>query len=292
MSDKSKNMKNRESSILQLPDGEQFAVGIDVSVETPSYALQKLEHFTILFIQQGTAQVELDFCTYTLEKGHHIILGADFYFQCLKASADFTVSYITVSHDIHFEITAPFNPSFFAFLKQYPLSLLLSEEQIKRNRWMIQFIYYIYCDREHTFRLPILKNCLQNFLMDIYDKTKAQFLHRNASNTTRQEELLEKFIALTFQHSGIRRNVQFYADQLCITTRYLSSILQSQTGHSPKEVIDTRCIQEIKMLLRTTNKSMQEIASQLNFPNQSFFTRYFKKHTGMAPAIYRKEKSV
>lgn len=292
MSDKSKNMKNRESSILQLPDGEQFAVGIDVPVEAPSYALKKLEHFTFLFIQRGTAQVELDFCTYTLEKGQRIVLGADFYFQCLEASADFTVSYITFSQTIFHEITLPFDSSFFAFLNKYPLSPPLSQEKKERVCRMMQFVYYIYEEKEHTFRLPIFKNCLQNFLMDIYDKTKAQFLHRNASNTTRQEELLEKFIALTFQHSGIRRNVQFYADQLCITTRYLSSILQSQTGHSPKEVIDTRCIQEIKMLLRTTNKSMQEIASQLNFPDQSFFTRYFKKHTGMAPAIYRKEKSV
>lgn len=133
----------------------------------------------------------------------------------------------------------------------------------------------------------MLKNCLQNFLMDIYDKTKAQFLHRDAQNTTRQEELLEKFVALVFQHSSSHRDVQFYADQLCITTRYLSSIIQKLTGHTPKEIIDDRCIQEIKMRLRTTNDSMQEIAFQLNFPDQSFFSRYFKKHTGITPAEYR-----
>ena len=78
-----------------------------------------------------------------------------------------------------------------------------------------------------------------------------------------------------------------YADQLCITTRYLSSILQDLTGHTPKELIDARCIQEIKMLLRTTNLTMQEIALRLDFPDQSFFSRYFKKNTGMTPAEYR-----
>ena len=164
--------------------------------------------------------------------------------------------------------------------------LKLSGETDSARR-MMEFICHIYKEREHTFRLPIFKNCMQNFLMDIYDKTKALFLHRNASNTTRQEELLERFIALVFQHSSTCREVQFYADRLCITTRYLSSIIQNLTGHSPKEHIDTRCIQEIKMQLRTTNKSMQEIAFQLNFPDQSFFSRYFKKHTGMTPAQYR-----
>ena len=280
-------MNDKASSILQLPEGEPFAVGIDVPIPSPSFALQKLENFTLLFIQKGSAQVELDFRIYHLQPNCHLGMAAGLHFQCLKASPDFTVSYVTFVRDILLEITTPFNPSFFAFLNQYPMSPELSKEQLDGNRRMMEFIYHIYKEREHTFRLPIFKNCMQNFLMDIYDKTKALFLHRNASNTTRQEELLERFIALVFQHSSTCREVQFYADRLCITTRYLSSIIQNLTGHSPKEHIDTRCIQEIKMQLRTTNKTMQEIAFQLNFPDQSFFSRYFKKHTGMTPAQYR-----
>ena len=64
-------------------------------------------------------------------------------------------------------------------------------------------------------------------------------------------------------------------------------MIQDLTGHTPKELIDTRCIQEIKMLLRTTDLTMQEIALRLDFPDQSFFSRYFKKNTGMTPAEYR-----
>ncbi len=283
-------MNDKELSLLQLPEGEPFAVGIDIPVSSPSFALQKLENFTLLFIQQGSAQVELDFRTYDLHPDHHIGLAAGLHFQCLKASPDFTVSYITFVRDILLEITTYFDPSFFAFLKQYPISLHLPKERVEGNRRMMEFIYHIYMEREHTFRVQIFKNCLQNFLMDIYDKTKAQFLHRNATNTTRQEELLEKFVALIFQHSSTHRDVQFYADQLCITTRYLSSIIQNLTGHTPKEHIDTRCIQEIKMLLRTTNKTMQEITFELRFPDQSFFSRYFKKHTGLTPVEYRLQK--
>lgn len=285
-------MRNEALSILQLPSGEPFTMGIDVPVKAPSFALQKLENFTLLFIERGSAQVELDFCIYDLTPNHHMGMAAGLHFQCLKTSPDFTVAYITFARDILVEVASPFDPSFFTFLNKYPLSPPLPQKQVEENRWMLQFAYNIYKEKEHTFRLPIFKNCLQNFLMDIYDKTKAQFLHRNASNTTRQEELLEKFVALVFQHSNTHREVQFYADQMCITTRYLSSIVQNLTGHSPKELIDVRCIQEIKMQLRTTNKSMQEIAFQLNFPDQPFFTRYFKKHTGITPAMYREEKAV
>ena len=273
--------------ILQLPDNEPFAVGLNVPVQFPLGELRRLENFTLLFITQGTARVELDFRDYTLHPDSYLGLGAEQFFQCLEASPDFEVSYLTIPGNVLFEVTTRFDPAFFAFLRQYPLSPVLTPDKRKEMRLMLEVSYHLYEEREHTFRLPMFKNCLQNFLMDIYDKTKAQFLHHRSGNTTRQEELLEKFIHLVFQHSSTRRDVQFYADQLCITTRYLSSILQDLTGHTPKELIDSRCIQEIKMLLRTTNLTMQEIAFRLDFPDQSFFSRYFKKNTGMTPAEYR-----
>lgn len=276
--------------ILHLSDNESFAVGIDVPVETFMQGLRKLEHCTILLVNKGTAKIEIDFCIYTLEERCLMGLLTNQFFRCLKVSRDFTVSYLTFTREIFFEATARFDPPFMAFLKQYPLAPSLSAEQAENNYQLMKIIYRLYREKEHSYRLPMFKNCLQNFLMDVYDKTKARFLHRNTKNTIRQEKLLEQFIALIFQYSDIHREVQFYANQMCITTRYLSSIVQNLTGYSPKVLIDNRCVQEIKMLLRTTNKSMQEIAFQLNFPDQSFFTRYFKKHTGMSPAVYREEK--
>ena len=273
--------------ILQLPDKEPFALGIHVQMGELLQELERLENFSLLFVNQGSARIELDFQTYDMHANYYIALAAEQFFQWLETSPDFTVSYLTFTRDILLEIITPFPPSFFAFIKQYAVSLPMPKDEEKRIYRLLQIVQDLYTEKEHTFRLPMLKNCLQNFLMDIYDKTKAQFLHRDAQNTTRQEELLEKFIALVFQHSSSHRDVQFYADQLCITTRYLSSIIQKLTGHTPKEIIDDRCIQEIKMRLRTTNDSMQEIAFQLNFPDQSFFSRYFKKHTGITPAEYR-----
>ena len=273
--------------ILQLPDKEPFALGIHVQMGELLQELERLENFSLLFVNQGSARIELDFQTYDIHANYYIALAAEQFFQWLETSPDFTVSYLTFTRDILLEIITPFPPSFFAFIKQYAVSLPMPKDEEKRIYRLLQIVQDLYTEKEHTFRLPMLKNCLQNFLMDIYDKTKAQFLHRDAQNTTRQEELLEKFIALVFQHSSSHRDVQFYADQLCITTRYLSSIIQKLTGHTPKGIIDDRCIQEIKMRLRTTNDSMQEIAFQLNFPDQSFFSRYFKKHTGITPAEYR-----
>lgn len=81
----------------------------------------------------------------------------------------------------------------------------------------------------------------------------------------------------------------FYADKLCISTRYLSTIVQNVSHSSAKELIDKSVILEIKMMLQSTDLSVQEIAYRLHFPDQSYLGRYFKKRTGVSPTGYRRK---
>lgn len=276
--------------ILQLPPGEPFMVEMDTSMLTPASELRKLEHFTLVFVNRGTAQVEIDFRSFSLKPGDMLVLATAQFFQCIESAPDLNLSYVTLTRDIYREVTLMFDTSFFAFLKEYPCLPNPGGEHVLRVNHLLHALTDIYQERGHTFRLPIFKNLLQCFLMSLYDKVKERLLNHDTAHTSQQEELLGKFIALVFQHSGTRREVQFYADSLSVTTRYLSSVVKSLTGNTPKEIIDSRCIQEIKMLLRTTRDSMQEIAFRLDFPDQSFFNRYFKKHTGVTPLDYRKSR--
>lgn len=77
--------------------------------------------------------------------------------------------------------------------------------------------------------------------------------------------------------------------ELFITPRYLSTVIQNVTNTTAKSIIDKHVILEIKVLLKSTNLSVQEISNQLCFPDQSFFGRYFKKHTGLSPLQYRNQ---
>lgn len=79
----------------------------------------------------------------------------------------------------------------------------------------------------------------------------------------------------------------FYADQLHITPKYLSSVIKEVSGRSAVEWIDRYVILEAKALLRYSGLSIQEIAYELNFSTQSFFGKYFKHHTGMSPSEYK-----
>ncbi|MDE7005047.1 MAG: helix-turn-helix domain-containing protein, partial [Alistipes sp.] len=74
---------------------------------------------------------------------------------------------------------------------------------------------------------------------------------------------------------------------LCISTRYLSTVVRSIAHSSVKEFVDRAVVLEIKMLLQSSDLSVQEIAYRLHFPDQSYLGRYFKNHTGMSPTEYR-----
>lgn len=107
---------------------------------------------------------------------------------------------------------------------------------------------------------------------------------------SKEGRYLYDFVKLLTEYCRSERSVEFYAEKLCITPKYLSSRLRKVSGMSAKEWIDNYLILEIKNLLKYSNMDVKEIAFSLNFPNQSFFTQYFKRHTGMLPTEYRRSK--
>ena len=106
----------------------------------------------------------------------------------------------------------------------------------------------------------------------------------------RAEEYFRQFTELLGEHYKHERSVGFYARQLCITPKYLTTLIKRISGKSVSEWIDNYVILEAKTLLKYSNMSVQEIAYYLNFPNQSFFGSYFKRKAGMSPSQYKAKK--
>ncbi len=105
--------------------------------------------------------------------------------------------------------------------------------------------------------------------------------------SVRLDEYFHRFLQELSQHYLERRSVAFYADRLCISSRYLTTIVRRVSGLSVSEWMNRYIMMEAKYLLRYSEMSIQEIAYRLSFPNQSFFGKYFKQHTGMAPSAFR-----
>ncbi|WP_419001663.1 helix-turn-helix domain-containing protein [Alistipes shahii] len=106
----------------------------------------------------------------------------------------------------------------------------------------------------------------------------------------RAGEYFRQFTELLGEHYKHERSVGFYARQLCITPKYLTTLIKRISGKSVSEWIDNYVILEAKTLLKYSNMSVQEIAYYLNFPNQSFFGSYFKRNAGMSPSQYKAKK--
>jgi AraC-like DNA-binding protein len=84
------------------------------------------------------------------------------------------------------------------------------------------------------------------------------------------------------------RRVSWYAQQLSITPKYLSTAVKRISGRTAVEWIESYVTMELRVLLKNSTKSIKEITEELNFPNQSFLGKYFKEHVGMTPSAYRK----
>ena len=96
-----------------------------------------------------------------------------------------------------------------------------------------------------------------------------------------------KLIRLIEKYYMQERGAAFYADKLCLSPKYLSALSKSVCGYTVQELVFRAIIRKSIFWLKNTNKSVQEISDDLNFPNASFFGTFFKKQTGLAPSYYR-----
>ncbi len=109
-----------------------------------------------------------------------------------------------------------------------------------------------------------------------------------ASEKNRQgRHIFEQFVQLVNVHCKQQHALTFYANQLCITPRYLGVVVKEASGISAKEWIDRAVTTSAQVLLRHSSKQVVEISEEMNFPNPSFFCKFFKRITGESPQQYR-----
>ncbi len=112
----------------------------------------------------------------------------------------------------------------------------------------------------------------------------------STENETALNRYVEPFTRLVDKYFAEQRNIQFYADRLCITPNYLNKIAKQALGTNVKSYINDKTLQEIKNLLKYTSLSVAEIAERMHFQSSSYLVRYFKKQVGITPLQYREHE--
>lgn len=269
---------------------EQFVVGESDFAFFSNYA-SRCEGGAILFCRKGSAQATVNQYNGIMKRNTLVLVLPGSMLMLTGRTDDFRVTFCAFSRDLFAEAGFRLEPSFFRALRENPITYPPARIVEGAGIWF-QMAAYTYRDRNNIFRNTIIRNRLQNVLMEIYDKLQrfAGMQHQLPESTTRQTELFHRFVTLVHECSSQEREVSFYADKLCISTRYLSTIVRNIAHTTAKEFIDRAVLLEIKMLLQSTDLSVQEIAYRLHFPDQSYLGRYFKKHTGESPTEYRNTK--
>lgn len=127
-----------------------------------------------------------------------------------------------------------------------------------------------------------------NFLSVFYELGNIARRYKKINNKfSRKEDMVMQFGTLAVKHFKERKQLQYYADQVYVTPKYLTETVKEITGKTAGEILDELLMKEAKLLLRDSGKDIGEISNLLNFSDQSFFGKYFKRHAGVSPKQFR-----
>lgn len=236
----------------------------------------------IIRILQGTGRISINLIEYEVSAYQIIIIPDNSLIELLEISPDYDFQVIVPACD---------------FLPALPGSIL--SETYTRNGIVLSLNEEEWTQAEMFFTLlwnmlhssPYRRETVQHFIISLLYNLK--YTYEQTRTTTplrlsRREEIFRRFIALVNEHSKQERSVNFYADKLCLTPHYLSTIIREASGQTVMQWINQSVVLEAKVLLKHSDLLIFQISDELNFPNPSFFSKFFKRMTGMTPAEYQK----
>lgn len=243
--------------------------------------------FTLLmFCTEGAMRVRLNLQEYRLTAGHVLVVLPGDIGECLEFEPDCRMALIAYSDAQYMD--GGHTATAFAFRKYLSRQRLLPLEADKMDE-MLAFYRQMRRKVEETdygFTRKILYSYMQ-LMMNIGFQWLSRYEGRQRSRTeSHAQELFDRFTQLVQRHAGQERNIRFYADKLCLTPKYLSTVIHHVSGRHAGEWIKDYALLEAKALLRSRRYTVQQVSELLNFPNTSFFGKYFKAAVGCTPRTY------
>lgn len=246
----------------------------------------KMHEGRIIQLTSGKVRININLSEYTLVPGEVLITFPESILQPMEFSPDTRVRVITATPNF---IQDAGNEDFFRHYLANDTNTLLQlskEENEEVNQYFSLFWSIVHASH---FKQETIRHLFMSLLHYIHD-LRANNQEESSKPITRQQEIFQKFIMLVNKNSCTERNVSFYADKLCLTPRYLNTLIRQTSERTVMEWINRSVILEAKVLLKHSNKMIYEIADELNFPSTSFFCKFFKKNTGMTPLEYQKQE--
>jgi len=250
----------------------------------------RIDGLAIMLCKEGHGKITIDLREYEFYKNSLLVIQPKNYMQVLEVSDDYKASYLLCSLHI-IEDVLPKLTDLLPILIHHrtePVSNL-SEEDAASLQDYYNFLYKQINGPQTPFTKKKVICLLQAALFRMME-IKSQRQGDVQMKKSRREEIMAKFILAVSDNFRKERQVSFYADKLCITPKHLSAVVKEISGQTAGSWIENYVLMEAKVLLKTTDLTIQQIAMNLNFSNQSFFGKYFKHLTGMSPSEFRRSQ--
>ena len=246
-----------------------------------------VEHVGIIVCHRGNFTIVAGGDTFKVEHGRTIFLNRGEYFHVVDSSADCLYSLLFYRIDTIRDIlgNTVMGMKFWDVINPSSCQIVTNDKTADIGNYISLFASLpdddndVFIEKERM----LLMLSLTYRLCSVFSKMIAS----NHSISERQTDIYIRLIALVGKYYDSHRSVAFYADKLCLSPKYLSSIVKSISGLTVQQHVFKAIVRRSILLMNNTDMSIKQISDSFHFPNPSSFGTFFKKHTGMSPRTFR-----
>lgn len=253
-----------------------------------SYNPQRFNCILMSLCKKGEAHYSINTRELTAKAGDLLFISERHILDYYSVSEDYESLNFFVSTEFYhsFVLNARNVSSLLLFSVNNPVVHLTPTEAHTYTTYF-QAIRQKMTNTEHRYHVQVVKALMLAMFYDMSNVIWRVNQNEDPIQTSAQK-IFSQFINLIEQNFRTERRVGWYAEQLGISSKYLSETVKAVSKRTPNEWIDHYVMLELRVMLRNTSKSIKEITKELNFPNQSFLGKYFKEHMGQSPSAFRR----
>ena len=272
---------------LKYNDGEIYFADNITSI--PGLMKQfKVNFIAYVMVTEGRLTVDMNNVTYHLEKNCSLFVDRKMVIENVKHTENFSCVICAMSTDMGF---AFFNKSLLQSIMHIMANPVIKMEQTEVDLMMKYYDLLVFKmdHQEMSLGRETVRDIIRCFAYDLLSNINRHLNQDNDDDMLRQSDrIYRRFMFLLADNTNVNRSVKSYADELCVSPKYLTSVCRKHSDCTASELIATAVISRIKQLLLYSDLSIKEVASEMGFDNLSFFGKYVKKHLGLSPNHYRK----
>ena len=245
---------------------------------TPTYCIQ--------IIKSGCLRILINNKEYEMTANQGCLISPELLIQKPDKMDNYVeLLVLSMSREFMQELNLDFPLSATAYIYVHPV-WNISPKKMQRLIQYFDLMREVIAEKDRKAAIHLIRS----FFYYLAEQEANHFPQQGSAEMTRNEEITGRFMHLVDTHCEQQHSLDWYADQLCLTTRYVANTVKQTLGITASSCIEHVLVQRAKTLLFTITKSIQEIADQLGFQNQSHFGTFFKRHEGISPAAFRKKK--